>query len=145
MNDTLKLMFECLSKGDEVFLPSKFWEALNQKNVKQLETEGFDNFKQTLAQNYFTWVVIYRDVQFLFLLKNTKLSSWPAILKDSLGYKPHPRLTRRQQIELTVFTKMLWKYVANIDVEGLLESINEPAQGNTFEISFLLVISPIIN
>ena len=134
MNDTFRSMFACLSQGDKVFLPSKFWEALNTKNVQQLETEGIDNFKQTIALNYFTWMISYKDAQFLYLLKNTKLSSWPVILNGLLTYRHSSRLTRRQQIELTAFTKMLWKFVERIDTEGLLKVLSEPRTGKPFEI-----------
>lgn len=134
MNDTLRSMFTCLSKGDKVFLPSKFWEGLNTKNVQQLEAKGIDNFKQTVALNYFTWMINYKDAQFLYLLKNTKLSSWLVILNGLLTYRHTSLLTQRQQIKLIVFTKMLWKFVERIDTEGLLKILSEPRTGKPFEI-----------
>jgi len=46
-------MIRELSRGNPNYLPSKFWQTLNQKNLEQLESEGIENFKQTVAQNYF--------------------------------------------------------------------------------------------
>jgi len=48
MNEILKAMFVCFSRGNEVYLPSKFWEFYNEKNIKQLEIEGIENIKQPL-------------------------------------------------------------------------------------------------
>lgn len=134
MNKILRAMFDCFSKGDQIYLPSKFWEALNEKNIKQLEVEGIDNLKQTVAQNYFTWVVGRRDEQFRYLAKNTGLALWPSILWGLPISKSNSRLTWRQRIELTIFTRMLWKFAGQIDTEGLLNSIVEPKEGNPFPI-----------
>ncbi len=64
MNEVLRAMFVCFSRGNEVYLPSKFWEFYNEKNIKQLETEGIENIKQTVARNYFTWAPKILDKQF---------------------------------------------------------------------------------
>jgi len=127
-------MFECLTKADPVFHPSKFWGELNTKNLEQLERE-IENFKQTVALNYFTWVVGPGDKQFRYLMKNTGFRSWPEILSGAFGYDPSSTLTRRQQVQLTLFTRMLWKFVQKFDHENLLNTIEEPKTGNPFNIS----------
>lgn len=135
MNNTLQLMFECLAKGDPVFQPSKFWEELNAKNLKQLEIHEIKSFKQTIALNYFTWLVGPRDKQFLYLIRNTKLRSWPEILSGAFQKNQLSNLNRIQQIQLTIFTRMLWKFVQQFDHEKLLDSIEEPTLGNPFNIT----------
>ncbi len=127
-------MFDCFSRGDQVYLPSKFWEALNKKNIKQLEVEGIENLKQTVAQNYFTWVVGRRDEQFRYLARNTRILSWPSILFGLPTRDLNARLTWRRRIELALFTRMLWKIAERIDAEGLLDFISEPKKGNPFTI-----------
>lgn len=134
MNEKLRAMYDCFTKGDQVYLPSKFWEVLNEKNIKQLDVEGIGNIKQTVAQNYFTWVVGRRDEQFSYLVKNTRLALWPSIVWGLPIGNSNPRLTWKQQIELTIFTRMLWKFAGQIDTEGLLNSIVEPKEGNPFPI-----------
>ncbi len=62
-------MFDCLAHGNSIYLQSKFWEALNEKNLEQLESRGIANFKQTVAQNYFTWVIGRRETQFRYIYK----------------------------------------------------------------------------
>ncbi len=134
MNDILQSMFECLSRGNPIYLPSKFWEALNKKNLQQLEAGGLQNFKQTVAQNYFTWVIGHRDKQFRYLAKHTNLLAWPAILRGIFTHDPSFPLNRTQQRELMIFTRMLWKFTERIDSEHLLTHIDEPTEGNPFRI-----------
>ena len=134
MNKILRAMFDCFSRGDQVYPPSKFWEALNKKNIKQLEVEGIENLKQTVAQNYFTWVVGRRDEQFRYLARNTRILSWPSILFGLPTCDLNARLTWRRRVELALFTRMLWKIAERIDAEGLLDFISEPKKGNPFKI-----------
>jgi putative sugar O-methyltransferase len=127
-------MFECLSRGNPIYLPSKFWEALNAKNLQQLEARGLANIKQTVAQNYFTWVIGHTDQQFRYLARHTNLLAWPAILRGIFNHNPSFPLNRSQQRELMIFTRMLWKFTERIDSEHLLTFIDEPVEGNPFRI-----------
>lgn len=127
-------MVNCMSAGKAVYLPSKFWEALNSKNLNQLESEGVENFKQTVAQNYFTWVIGRWDPQFRYLVEQMKPLAWPSILYGAWRRDVSPRLARRQQAELAIFTKMLWKLAEQFDTEGLLKRLQEPVEGNPFKI-----------
>jgi len=135
MDTILESMIECLAKGDTIYLPSNFWKELVDKNIKQLESNGMQNMKRTLAQNYFTWVVGWRDEQYRYLLKNTRLKDWPSILKNIFKYDTTSVLTRRQQLGLSLFTKMLWKFAESHDIEHILNQIEEPKQGNPFNIT----------
>jgi len=134
MNEILKAMFDCFSKGDQVYLPSEFWKFYNERNIKQLEISGIENIKQTVAQNYFTWVIGIRDKQFHYLLRNTQIMSWPSILFGLPAYGSGAYLSWKLRIQLAIFTRMLWRTVERIDVEGLLNLVSEPRQGNPFEI-----------
>jgi putative sugar O-methyltransferase len=127
-------MFDCFSRGNPIYHPSKFWEALNEKNIQQLESGGLQNIKQTVAQNYFTWVVGHKDKQFRYLARHTSLWVWPAILKGFFNYNPSFPLNRIQQRDLMVFTRMLWKFAEYFDTERLLMLIDEPLEGNPFKI-----------
>jgi putative sugar O-methyltransferase len=49
-----------LEADDPVFLPSAFWRDLNDKNRRMLDEEGLANFKRTVSQNYFNWLVADR-------------------------------------------------------------------------------------
>ncbi|MBW1910576.1 MAG: putative sugar O-methyltransferase [Deltaproteobacteria bacterium] len=128
-------MFQYLSTGNPVYLPSRFWDTLNKKNLEHLESDdGYENFKQTIARNYFTFFVWPGNNQFRYLLRKTKSSAWLSILKGLFASDPSPQLHRLQKISLTIFTRMLWQYVESIDVQGLLKSLEEPQEGNPFKI-----------
>lgn len=134
MDTVLDSMLSCLSQGDPIYLPSRFWEALNKKNREQLESEGLESFKQTVAQNYFTWMIDRRNEQFRYLVKQTRLWDWPAILRNVLAYDSSSRVSWKQQVVLGVFTRMLWKLAEQADIEHLLQRLEEPLQGNPFRI-----------
>ncbi|MBI4191156.1 MAG: putative sugar O-methyltransferase [Betaproteobacteria bacterium] len=131
---TLQLMFECLEQADPVYLPSRFWTKLNDRNMAQLRSHGIDNFKRTLARNYFTFVPSVIDSQFRFLLRHTRLRDWPSIMGDFPPFDQAGGLTRKQHWELVLFTRMLWRYAQARDARGLLRTIEEPSAGNPFAI-----------
>ena len=135
MQSTLSAMADCLAAGDPAYVPSKFWEALNSTNLKQLEVDGVENLKQTVALNYFTWVVGQQHEQFRYLLENTSQFAWPSILyrlwrrrlTAGIAYRLTPRdvssrLNRDQQVEMTVLTNMLWELARRSDSLGLLNT-----------------------
>lgn len=136
MNEELKRMFDALAGGDAVYLPSRFWEKLNRKNIEQLESGGLDNFKRTVSLNYFTWFLGILDPQFLYLLRHTPVRTCPTILRGLLDYYEPSVMTRKQQIVLSLFTRMLWRLAESVDDCRLLQSIEEPPEGNPFR--FLL-------
>ena len=130
----LQSMFDCLRTGDPVYLPSRFWTRLNAQNLDQLSTFGIENFKRTLARNYFTFVPSVIDNQFRFLLTHTRLRDWPGILRAFPRFPPDAGLTRKQHVELVLFTRMLWRYAKTRDRLDILQKLPEPALGNPFTI-----------
>jgi len=134
MDMILQSMFDCLKQGNNVYLPSKFWDALNRKNIDQLAGEGIRNIKRTVAQNYFTWVIGRNHEQFRFLLKNTPLRAWPSMCGALMRPDKTLDLTRTKKMELILFTAMLWNYAKDRDREGLLAAMDEPLAGNPFKI-----------
>lgn len=126
----LDSMFDCLSRGNPIYLPSKFWESYNQKNLRELEEEGLKNIKQTVAGNYFTWLIHVRSDQFRYLVKQMRPSDWPSVLYGALRCDPASPLSARRQIVLSIFTRLLWRLAERRDREGLLQRLEEPLEGN---------------
>lgn len=54
----LDRMIADAAAGSEVYRPSPFWVALNDRHRKQLAAEGFDEFKRTVNTKYFQWGVL---------------------------------------------------------------------------------------
>jgi putative sugar O-methyltransferase len=133
-NDLLGAMFECLASGPSVYLPSNYWTALNRKALALLATEGFKNFKRTIAQDYFTWIVGRRDPQFKFLFSHTHPLDWMGILDGAWRRDLSLSLRWRAQTQFAIFSKMLWRYAERHDPEHLLARIHEPLLGNPFNL-----------
>ena len=53
----IREMFDEFEKFRPQILPSRYWVELNNKNLQQLAESGYENFKRTVARNYFTWIV----------------------------------------------------------------------------------------
>lgn len=136
MNADLREMFACLEQRGGVYLPSRFWQALNEKNIRQLEDSGLGNIKRTLAQNYFTWVVGLLNDQFRFLMRQMAPRDWADVLRGLPPYDPGTGLGRLRFLELSIFSRMLWCYAERFDSRGLLKSIAEPEFGNPFPVHF---------
>ena len=134
VNEELRAMFEHLSKGDAAYLPSKFWQKLNERNLGQLGANGLDNFKRTVAQNYFTWVVGVRDPQFRYLLRAMTPKDWPRLLHGILPTDQSSSMPRVRQVELALFTRMLWTLARRADSLELMLEMEEPVLGNPFRI-----------
>jgi putative sugar O-methyltransferase len=136
MKEAIRDMFDCMLQGNEVYLPSKFWQQLNEKNIIQLESTGLQNIKRTVAQNYFTWVVGLRNDQFRYLAMRTGFGGWGEILRQLPAYDPSTGVSRARFYELCIFTRMLWRLAVSYDTHRLLERIQEPQFGNPFPIFF---------
>ncbi len=129
LNDRhLQEMLDALAAAPEITRPSQFWLELNLKNVNQLQQQGYENFKQTIALNYFTWIVGLRDVQFRFLLQRTPIWAIPLIIGKSLLDQKHPYFSRRYSIYYNLLTNLLWRFIVhNTDAA---QGLSEPAEGN---------------
>src|SRR5450755_1484918 len=102
MRQSLDQMFKCLTSGPQVYLPSKFWQQLNEQNIAQLESAGLENLKRTLAQNYFTWVVGMRSPLFRHLASLTGWRGWLQILNRLPSYSRESGLGFRRFYELHI-------------------------------------------
>ena len=131
---TLEEMFRCLDQGDPAFLPSAFWTSYNEKNLAQLDSEGLENFKRTVALNYFTWIPGALSDQLRYLLRHTTYSAWRSLLRLRVRDGRGP-LRQRQVILLGLFTGLLWKYAERLDRLQILPELDEPSFGNPFQIS----------
>ena len=69
-NVRLDAMLAAISHARAEVQPSAFWQHLSQRNIADLREHGYENFKRTLALNYFTWIVDADDTQLKFLRAN---------------------------------------------------------------------------
>src|SRR5437763_241629 len=43
--------------GPAIYHASRFWEKINRMNVEWLKKDGINNFKRSVNNNYFNWMV----------------------------------------------------------------------------------------
>lgn len=130
MDPRLADMLRDFIDRQEAATASKYWSVLCRKNVSQLLETGYENFKQTVALNYFTWIVGKDDPQFLFLKSRlpqdavAKAEKWAAVSRQ------HAFMTREQSEFYNLMTYLLWEYTASEIGADLLNRIEEPVEGN---------------
>lgn len=122
-------MFDALTGAPREVLPSKYWEVLNRTNIAQLADYGYENFKRTLARNYFTWTVSPFDVQIRYLCRRLSLGAVLKIATRTLFSAPHPPLNWAPSLSYTFLTRLLWEYTGGESAQ-LLERLEEPLEGN---------------
>ena len=130
LDPRLREMLNEFPRFREEILPSKYWEELNKKNLKQISDNSYENFKRTVARNYFTFLVSPLNHQTRFLLRS--LPFWQGVhIVFSTFFAPRHDLFRwNRSINYNLLTKLLWAYVERNDPDRLLERLSEPLQGN---------------
>ena len=129
-----------LTRGPQLFLPSRYWQDLNARNLAQLADGGFARFKRTVNQNYFAWIVSDpRDPQFLaalaFWLRRPRPSVAWARLVDAQGVEAgqgrvQPLGRGPARLTHAVYVALLWEFARRRDRHGLLKDLREPDLGD---------------
>jgi len=131
----IRAMFDEFPKYQKEILPSKYWDELNRKNLQQLADSGYENFKRTVARNYFTWIVNPLNQQVRFLMSEAGLFQSLTIIGSALTSQRHDLLKRKHTIFYNMLTNLLWAYVEKNDSAGLLRQIDEPLEGNPLRVT----------
>ena len=139
----LDAMVRDYEAGPEIFLPSKFWKRLNAINSNWLAREGFGDFKRSVNNNYFNWMItaespIFRRpmLTYLRILKNH-----PRLGLDILRFtlrRMRYRTLVKDSLESTLLEKFtyfsylarLYLYVQANDAHGLFRQLEESPIGN---------------
>jgi putative sugar O-methyltransferase len=139
--ERLDAMFSCIESGDVLSRPSKDWVELNKMNVAQLQKHGYENFKRTIALNYFTFVrILPWDSQFRFLLRRLPIGVSLACLRKSLFARKHDYFSyfsffnRIQSLLYNFLTHASWEYTRDAVSDAGLLALREPEDGNPAEI-----------
>jgi putative sugar O-methyltransferase len=129
---------------DPIFLPSNFWRDLNAKNVRMLELEGLSNFKRTLSQNYYNWLITSgRHPQFKHVLKDWIRNPTLNILQSRIDAPENIRVSNtdnrlvlkpRELLTYRLFVTALWAMMKRADRAGLHKRVGEPLTGNPIRI-----------
>lgn len=120
--------------------PSDFWQALNDRNLRQLDDEGFAHFKRTINQNYFGWIPCsLGDHQLLAMVISWLRHPVGAVASVRLGdvstfeagpERVNPFAARRARRIHGLFLALLWEHVRRHDRRAILDRLDEPALGD---------------
>ncbi len=136
--DRLAAMFESLEAGDARGRPSKYWVELNKMNMAQLQKHGYENFKRTIALNYFTFArILPWDAQFRFLLSRLPIRASLACLRNALFARKHDYFSAFNWIQSLLYnflTLASWEYMKDAVSDAALLALREPQDGNPAQI-----------
>ena len=130
LDPRLREMLDEFPKFREEILPSKYWEQLNKKNLQQISDSSYENFKRTVARNYFTFIVTPWNQQTRFLMRSLPFGQAVRIFFGAFFAPRHELFKWYQSIYYNLLTKLLWAYVELNDPDDLLKRLSEPLAGN---------------
>jgi len=130
----LSFMMDHLHKAPSIYRPSKYWMELNLLNVRQLYNYGYENFKKTIALNYFTFVRITPlNPQIIFLIKNIPFSISRNLFLKAIFDKKHDFFSKFNYIQSVLYnflTYASYYYAKTIIRNRKLLKLTEPPFGN---------------
>lgn len=116
--------------GQAAVNTSAYWSFLCKKNVSQLLDMKYENFKQTVALNYFTWILDRDDPQALFLRNSIPQEAVRLAKQRAAQSKPHAFMTKKQSDFYNLLTYLLWDYVERTVGQDTMARLTEPDEGN---------------
>ena len=123
-------MFDAYESHSGTNATSKFWIALNNAHIRRLLENGYENFRQTIAIDYFTWLVEKDDPQMQFLLQHLPEEKIALVKRLARSAPKHPYFTPEQSLRYNTITLLLWEYAQQQEAGPELEQLGEPGEGN---------------
>lgn len=112
---------------------SKYWHYLSRRHIKQLEEDGYENFKQTVAKNYFYFGGGFENSHGGHVYKNLREKGEGQDVKVDLKQlmKKHQMLSLGESIPLNLHTILLYYRILERETgRELVEKLEEPMEGN---------------
>jgi putative sugar O-methyltransferase len=132
--DRISQMFIALEAGHPAARPSRYWNELNKMNVAQLKENGYENFKRTIALNYFTWTrLLPWDSKILFLCRQLPVRSimrcfFSAFRNTRQSY--FGALSLVQSVSYNFLSLLQWAYLFRLRLPAGVLDLCEPQEGN---------------
>lgn len=125
-------MFKALSDAPPAAKPSRYWDELNKMNLAQLKEDGFENFKRTIALNYFTWVrILPWDSQIVFLCRNVGVAAALRSVNHACRFYTNRYFSNLlQSFSYGLLTHLLWEYILAGEHSPALLALREPELGS---------------
>lgn len=126
----LKVMLDAYLNSPTYRSSSKYWDYLNKKNIEQLVDSGFENFRQTVACNYFT---VAGPLEGGFYKKLAQdIGRLEIDLPIDQVVKKHDLFSLEQSIFYNISVALLLNHLVKLNpqVTALLKKLEEPKAGN---------------
>jgi putative sugar O-methyltransferase len=134
-----------VAAGPEVYRPGDFWDQLIDQNLEMLQTHGIANFKRTVSNNYYNWLVTsLRDPQIQRAIRRWLERPSLAPLLNRLEDRPSDLRTTDREDAYSLSRSASWRYKCFVgaaweaarheDTLGLTERLSEPQVGNPIAI-----------
>jgi len=112
---------------------SKYWHFLNRRGLLQLNDDGFENFKQSIAKNYFYFGGGIENSNSGYVYKNLRKRAETLDVKVDLKelMKKHQMISLEESLPFNLYTMLLYYYVLETEKgRKTLEKLEEPMEGN---------------
>ena len=133
------MMAELVAAGP-LFSPSAFWHALNEDNRRMLVEEGLANFKRTVSNNYFNWLITdHKSALFRHAFRQWLRRPDLLPMLTRLGETRHLRvntaeglirLNAIQRHTYRLYVCFIWTIMKELDRHSLRSKVTEPHVGN---------------
>ncbi len=124
----LKEMEDYFISSNLIRFSSNYWNHLNNYNIQQISAYGYQNFKQTVARNYFTWVVSIENPYASNLKK--EVPELTIRLPHKEISKVHPFFSPEESLKYNAITEYFINYIIKLGKIELLKTLEEPLIGN---------------
>ena len=114
--------------SDDFTAVSRYWLKLGRQNINQIGDFGYQNFKQTVARNYFTWVQTLGSDYHSALVENLPSLKLEVPLCE-IG-KKHELFSLDESVRFNVATCLLLEFVKKRVAQTNMELLEEPMEGN---------------
>jgi putative sugar O-methyltransferase len=142
----IEAMRQDLAAAPDLYQPGDFWDGLVASNLEMLRSEGIDNFKRTVSNNYYNWLATsLRDPQIQRAVRRWLERPSLAPLINRLAERPEGLRTtdRTQSYALSrtagwrykFFVGAAWEAARQCDTWGLTDRLSEPLVGNPIRIT----------
>ncbi len=134
----IESMAAAVSTGKEITQPSLYWRKLIRLNIDQLYCAGYENFKRTLALNYFTFVnILPWDPQVRILLKRVPPIRIMRIAVRALGAKSAQFYSSVNWVQTRIYhflTLAMRERLTMMKLDSRLLALEEPAEGGAIPV-----------
>jgi putative sugar O-methyltransferase len=139
--ELIETMRRGVADAPEIYRPGEFWDGLIAANLEMLRTDGIANFKRTVSNNYYNWLVTspldpqVRNAVVAWLRRPSLTPLRTRLQEPMTGLRTVDRgqaydLSSFAARRYTFFVGVLWDIAVRGDTHGLTSRLAEPEIGH---------------